>query len=768
MLLAIVLGAVVIEWACAGAVGGDGSSGGSGGGEPKGPTIVVVTLIPATASVSLGATQQFQATVTGTSNNNVSWQVNGIAGGNSSIGTIEPNGPGATYAAPTVMPSSSIVTITAVSQANSAASGSARVTLTDELGVTVSPKAASVPTGGEQLFTASIDGTGPSSAVTWNVNGIAGGDVSLGTIVTTGAMTAIYTAPPAPPSPATLTITATSVADSAKSGSASVTITCGATNSISPPSASVSLNGTQVFSASFCLPGAANVAWDVDAIAGGNASVGTIISTGQAAALYTAPADAPPDNPLTIHAIAPGGAGATASITITSNISVRVSPATATLAVGQRATFTPVMSNDPDQDVTWSVNGVANGNATVGQVCQTGSNPCAAPSGPTGGAVDFIAPAAAPSSNPVILTATSRADASRSGSATILITSESVSIGLAVAPLYAFVVPSGGAPSTEQFFATVTGTLNTAVTWSVQTAVAGQGCAGAACGSVDANGVYTAPSTAPSPNAIAITATNVADPTKSAFATIAITSGPTIEVLLPSSVMAGAVEAFPLEVQGVNFVAGSGGSGTVILLNGIARSTTCASTTSCATSLSPSDVQTNGTLSIQARNPGNPGALSNPVPFVVVPFSASAATISLSSSHSSATGQDVIVAEPTTAAGSQPINVNFVGLLIDGNTCGAQGSPLTVTAPTSGSSTVGICVNGNGLDSTFTYAFTGSGGAPDGTDIGVSASAIAGLFPGTIELDLQISSATLHGVRTLVITTPNDDRAVATGMLEVK
>jgi hypothetical protein len=37
-----------------------------------------------------------------------------------------------------------------------------------------------------------------------------------------------------------------------------------------------------------------------------------------------------------------------------------------------------------------------------------------------------------------------------------------------------------------------------------------------------------------------------------------------------------------------------------------------------------------------------------------------------------------------------------------------------------------------------------------------------------IELDLQISSATLAGVRTLFITTLNNDRAASTGMLEVR
>jgi hypothetical protein len=97
-----------------------------------------------------------------------------------------------------------------------------------------------------------------------------------------------------------------------------------------------------------------------------------------------------------------------------------------------------------------------------------------------------------------------------------------------------------------------------------------------------------------------------------------------------------------------------------------------------------------------------------------------------------------------------------------------QGSPLTISRPSSGSATVSICVHGDGLDPTFTYAFTGPGAPPNVSDIGVSASAITGLFPNMIELDLQIASTTLPGLRTLLITTPNNDCAAATGMLEVQ
>ncbi|MGB8838656.1 MAG: hypothetical protein WCC67_18045, partial [Candidatus Acidiferrales bacterium] len=278
----------------------------------------------------------------------------------------------------------------------------------------------------------------------------------------------------------------------------------------------------------------------------------------------------------------------------------------------------------------------------------------------------------------------------------------------------------------------------------------------------------TAPSAAPSPNAISLIATSQADQTKYATATIAITSGVLINEILPSSVFAGAVESFPLAVRGTNFVAGNGSNASTILINGAPRGTTCSTAQACATALNPSDVQSAATVTVQIQNPGPNGALSNPVPFVIIPFDASVGVLSLTTAQPSATAIVVVVPEPTTAAASAPINVDTIGLLTGGNNCGIQGSPLTVTRPASGTAIVSLCVHGNGLDPTFTYTFSGAGGAPAGSDLPVTASAITGLFPNMIELDLQISSATLPGVRTLFITTLNNDRAAATGMLEVK
>lgn len=656
----------------------------------------------------------------------------------------------------------------------SAPSGSSTPVQTPStIAVSLAPASSSVPAGGSLVFTATVSGAGSASpAVTFGVSGIAGGNALVGTIVITASSasttTALYTAPLALPSPANVMVTATSVADSTKSASAAVTILCATTNSISPASATLALAQSQTFTASFCGSSSGTIAWDVNGVANGNPALGTIAVAGASTALYTAPATLPSTNPVTVHATFNPASGSaqvvSASVTIASNVGISISPTSATVATGQRATFAATVSNTSDTSVSWFVNGIGNGNSSVGQVCQAGSNPCVAPAAPSVGSVDYLAPATVPANPAVSLTAVSHADASRSASAAITVVASSGSISVTVSPPYAFI--PAGASSTQQFFAQASGVSNQSVTWTVASGVSGSGCAGTACGSVSASGLYTAPAFAPSPNAISVVATSQADPIKFASATIALTSGPVIEQILPSSAMAGVVQSIAFAVSGANFVAGTGNSASVIFIQGAARATTCASTAECTTALTPTDVQSPGTLTIQIANPGSPGALSNPVPFVIVPFDVSQGTIALSTSQPSAASTDIVVVEPTTAAASSPLNVDSVGLFTSGNTCGIQGSPLSITRPASGSAVASICVHGTGLDASFNYAFTSPQSNPG--DIAVTASNVTGLLANTIELDLQISSGTTPGVRSLFITTINNDRAVATGVLEIE
>lgn len=183
------------------------------------PAGVAVTVSPTGVTLVTQQTQTFAAAVTGSTNTAVNWQVNQIAGGNSTVGTITTAG---VYTAPASVPSPAMVTVTAVSQADTTKSANATVTITNSISVTVSPSSAKLAPKATQQFTASVSGNIPNNntAVNWSANGTAGGNSMVGTIDPTG----LYTAPAVAPSPAMVIVTATSQADNTKSGNATVTI----------------------------------------------------------------------------------------------------------------------------------------------------------------------------------------------------------------------------------------------------------------------------------------------------------------------------------------------------------------------------------------------------------------------------------------------------------------------------------------------------------------------------------------------------------------
>ena len=87
---------------------------------------ISVTLTPSTSTVRVGGTVSLTAKVSNTSNQIVSWMVNGVAGGNNVYGTISATG---VYTAPAALPANAAITITAVSQEASSAQGTATVNL---------------------------------------------------------------------------------------------------------------------------------------------------------------------------------------------------------------------------------------------------------------------------------------------------------------------------------------------------------------------------------------------------------------------------------------------------------------------------------------------------------------------------------------------------------------------------------------------------------------------------------------------------------------
>src|SRR5204863_9586057 len=87
---------------------------------PPPPAPIDVSVTPAAASVQTNGTQIFTATVTNTTNKAVTWQVNGITAGNTSVGTISTTG---VYTARATVPSPAKVTVMAVSVADPTRSG---------------------------------------------------------------------------------------------------------------------------------------------------------------------------------------------------------------------------------------------------------------------------------------------------------------------------------------------------------------------------------------------------------------------------------------------------------------------------------------------------------------------------------------------------------------------------------------------------------------------------------------------------------------------
>jgi hypothetical protein len=74
-----------------------------------------------------------------------------------------------------------------------------------------------------------------------------------------------------------------------------------------------------------------------------------------------------------------------------------------------------------------------------------------------------------------------------------------------------------------------------------------------------------------------------------------------------------------------------------------------------------------------------------------------------------------------------------------------------------------ICVfSVSGLDPSFTYSLTGPGTA----DITIIGKQPLGL--GIVDLTLAIPSRAVVGLRSLFVQNPNQDKAVATGALEVQ
>jgi len=210
---------------------------------------VAISVSPLSATLQLGATQQFTATVTGASNNAVTWTATG--------GTVSPTG---LFTAGT-LPGTFSVKATSVQDSSKSASATVTIQTAAQVAVNISPTSATVQANTTRQFTATVTGAS-NTAVTWTATG--------GTVSSSGLYTAGATA-------GSFTVKATSVQDTNKGATAAITIPAiqvGVT--VTPLTSTLPPNGTQQFTAT--VTGAANAAvtW--------TATGGTVSSSG----LYTA------------------------------------------------------------------------------------------------------------------------------------------------------------------------------------------------------------------------------------------------------------------------------------------------------------------------------------------------------------------------------------------------------------------------------------------------------------------------------------------------
>ncbi|MGB8661862.1 MAG: hypothetical protein WCD34_15660, partial [Candidatus Acidiferrum sp.] len=690
------------------------------------------------------------------------WSVNGLPNGSTSTGTISSAG---LYTAPADLPSPAIVQVTATSQADTTKSATAQLTIASDIAITLAPPNAAVELGATQAFHAAIASAAhPNTSVRWSISG-ATCPTACGTIDLSGN----YTAPAILPSPATATITAQSIADPSKQASAAINITSDFTLQVTAPQ-SVPAGGTASIIATMTpVPGSnpsAILSWSLSGPGCSSTTCGTLtVVTTQGSggtvtadtATYTAPITPPSPNSVTVTVTpqADPTKKAQATMAVQTGVNVSLSPTTTTLAANQRVTLTAQVFGTTNVGVNWSVSGVSGGNATLGQICVVASSPCQSVANATALQVDYLAPGTIPQPNPVSVTATSAADTTKSAASQITVINHLL---VSVQPASITLAPL----AVQGFTATVLGTSNQSVVWQVQ----GTACASSGvCGSIDANGNYTAPGSAPTPDALQVVAISSQDTTQSGGASVTISTGTNVLSLHPASVYAGAADGFTLLVDGSGFTASSPGPGSILMIGGSARTTTCITATECTAPVTAADVSIVGNVSVQIQNPG--GTASNAVSLVVALPNASDGVIALSSAAPAANGMNIVVVDPTTAGvtaqgNDVDLNVAALGMFsVANNSCSLSGNPLPIQPPASGNATLDICVfSESGLDTSMTYTVSGLG------DVTVISAQPAGL--GIIHLTLQIPASALPGARTLFIQSTNLDKTAASGALVIQ
>ena len=211
-----------------------------------------------------------------------------------------------------------------------------------------------------------------------------------------------------------------------------------------------------------------------------------------------------------------GGGGTDGFVTRISEITVTIAPVSANLGANQTQQFSATVLNAANTAVTWTIT------PAVGTISNNGL---------------YQAPASGPNSVSVTVTATSVADPAKSASATITI---GPPIVVSIAPGAVTLGPS----QTQQFTATVANSTNILVNWTLTPQT----------GSITGAGLYTAPAFISVRSTVTVTATSLADNSKTGSAQITLLSPvPAAIAVTPASVsvLAGQKQQFSAAVTGL-------------------------------------------------------------------------------------------------------------------------------------------------------------------------------------------------------------------------
>ncbi len=476
--------------------------------QTSGASSAIVISVAGSSIASLGTPVQYAASLTGTSNTGVSWSIRGTSS-SENYGTISASG---VYTPPATVPIHNIISIVATSTVDPTKSTATTVTIMNPVPVVSTVTATP---GYHSTFLVNVTGSNflPSSVVLYG---------SYGVPTTYVSSTNLQFTLSSPPAAGTLVSIAVATPAPGKTVSSNYSFAVPATVGVTVTGPAQSTVNTPVqFKAAVTGTDNQTVTWSV-ASAAPSENYGTISASG----VYTPPAIVPAHNIIAVTATSVVDSTKTATMTTTLSTAVPTI-SSATLTAAAKGTFLVDIKGSnfiSTSYVQYLGYGVPTTVLSANEVQFTLTSPPAA-----GSSISLI----------VVSPGTGRTQSTAYS---------------AVVPSAVAVQATGNATVTtgqpSQYTATVTGTTNTAVTWSIAGASSSEN-----YGTISSTGLYTPPATVPVHNAIWINATSQLDPTKTSA--VAVTISNPVPAITAANLTLTSKGGYLVDVLGSNFTSAS-------------------------------------------------------------------------------------------------------------------------------------------------------------------------------------------------------------------